>query len=109
MTKFKSFMFNIIAIAFHMAILYLLYISVHAILTDSHNNFRIDWPLGLLSGFIIGLVTLGGRYLFRFIDKEIYDHNDIVTILGYIYYCTVLNNRKWVYHSDLGYYLCIIT
>lgn len=109
MTKFKSFMFNIIAISFHILVLYLLYLSIHSILTDSKDNFRINWTLGIISGFIIGLVTIGGRYLFRFIDKEIYDQNNIVTFLGYIYYCTKLRNRKWIYHSDLGYYLCIIT
>ena len=109
MVKFKNFMFNVIAILFHIGIIYLLYLSVDAILTDSKDNFRINWALGIFSGFIIGVVLIGGRYFLRFLDKEIYDQNNIVTFLGYIYYCTELKNRKWVYHSDLGYYLCIIT
>lgn len=109
MVKFKNFMFNIFGIFLHTGIIYLLYIAIMGILTDFNGEFRIDWPHGILSGFLISLVLIGGRYLFRFIDKEIYSSKKLITILGYIYYFTSLKDRKWVYHSDLGYYLCIIT
>jgi hypothetical protein len=78
------------------------------ILTDFNGEFRIDWPRGIVSGLLISLVLVATN-LFRFIDKEIYSNNKLITILGYIYYFTSLKDRKWVYHSDLGYYLCIIT
>jgi hypothetical protein len=63
----------------------------------------------MMSVFIIGVVLIGGRYLFQFIDKEIHSNKNWITILGYIYYFRDLKDRKWIYHSDLGYYLCIIT
>lgn len=109
MVKFKNFMFNVFGVSFHIGVVYLLYLMIHAILTDVKGNFRIDWPSGMMSVFIIGLVLIGGRYLFQFIDKEIQSDKKCITILGYIYYFRELKDRKWIYHSDLGYYLCIIT
>lgn len=109
MVKFKNFMFNVFGISFHIGVVYLLYLAIHGILTDSKDNFRIDWPLGIMSVFLIFLVLVGGRYFFKFIDTEIYSNKKWITILGYIYYFRELKDRKWIYHSDLGYYLCIIT
>jgi len=109
MVKFKSFMFNVFGISFHFSVLYLLYLSIHGLLTDFKGNFRLDWPLGIMSVVLIFLVLVGGRYFFKFIDKEIYSQNRFISIFGYIYYFRELKDRKWVYHSDLGYYLCIIT
>lgn len=109
MVKFKNFMFNVFGISFHLGVLYLLYLSLHGLLTDFKGNFRLDWPLGIFSVCLIFLVIVGGRHLFRFIDKEIYSNKSWFTILGYIHYFRDLKDRKWVYHSDLGYYLCIIT
>jgi hypothetical protein len=109
MVKFKNFMFNVFGISFHIGVVYLLYLAIHGILTDSKDNFRIDWPLGIMSVFLIFLVLVGGRYFFKFIDREIYAQNKFITIFGYIYYFRELKDRKWIYHSDLGYYLCIIT
>ena len=78
--------------------MYILYLAIHGLLTDSKDNFRLNWPLGIISVFLIFLV-----------DKEIYSHNRFISIFGYIYYFRELKDRKWVYHSDLGYYLCVIT
>jgi hypothetical protein len=102
-------MFNVFGILFHIGVLYLLYLSIHGLLTDSKDNFRIDWALGIFSVCLIFLVLVGGRYFFKFIDTEIYSNKKWITILGYIYYFRELKDRKWIYHSDLGYYLCIIT
>jgi hypothetical protein len=102
-------MFNVFGISFHLGVVYLLYLMIHVILTDVKDNFRIDWPSGMMSVFIIGVVLIGGRYLFQFIDKEIFSNKSWITILGYIYYFRELKDRKWIYHSDLGYYLCVIT
>lgn len=109
MVKFKNFMFNVFGISLHIGVVYLLYLSLHGLLTDSKDNFRIDWALTIMSVFLIFFVIVGGRYFFKFIDKEIYSSKRFITIFGYIYYFKELKDRKWVYHSDLGYYLCIIT
>lgn len=109
MVKFKNFMFNVFGISLHLGVVYLLFLAIRGILTDVKDNFRIDWPSGMMSVFIIGVVLIGGRYLFQFIDKEIHSNKNWITILGYIYYFRDLKDRKWIYHSDLGYYLCIIT
>jgi hypothetical protein len=102
-------MFNVFGISFHFGVLYLLYLSIHGLLTDIKGNFRLDWPLGIFSVCLIFLVIVGGRYFFKFIDTEIYSNKKWITILGYIYYFRELKDRKWIYHSDLGYYLCVIT
>lgn len=109
MVKFKSFMFNVFGISFHIGVVYILYLAIHGLLTDSKGNFRLDWPLGIMSTLLIFLVLVGGRYFFKFIDREIYSQNRFISIFGYIYYFRELKDRKWVYHSDLGHYLCIIT
>jgi hypothetical protein len=102
-------MFNVFGISLHIGVVYLLYLTIHGILTDVKGNFRIDWPLGILCVFLIFFVLVVGRYFFKFIDREIYSQNKFITIFGYIYYFRELKDRKWIYHSDLGYYLCIIT
>ena len=109
MVKFKNFMFNVFGVSFHIGVIYLLYLVIKGILTDFKGNFRIDWALGIMCIFLIFLVIVGGRFLFKFIDKEIQSDKKCITILGYIYYFRELKDRKWIYHSDLGYYLCIIT
>lgn len=109
MVKFKNFMFNVFGVSFHIGVIYLLYLVIKGILTDFRGNFRIDWALGIMCTFLIFLVIVGGRFLFKFIDKEIQSDKKCITILGYIYYFRELKDRKWIYHSDLGYYLCIIT
>lgn len=109
MVKFKNFMFNVFGISFHFGVLYLLYLMIHGILTDFKGNFRLDWPLAIISSLIIFIVLVGGKHFFRFIDKEIYSNKKWITILGYIYYFRELKDRKWIYHSDLGYYLFIMT
>jgi hypothetical protein len=102
-------MFNVFGISFHIGVVYLLYLAIHGILTDFKGNFRIDWALGIMSVFLIFLVLVGGRYFFKFVDTEIYSNKKWITILGYIHYFRDLKDRKWIYHSDLGYYLCVIT
>ena len=109
MVKFKNFMFNVFGISFHLGVVYLLYLMLHNLLTDVKGNFRFDWVLCIMSAFLIFLVIVGGRYFFKFIDKEIYSNKKWITILGYIYYFRELKDKKWIYHSDLGHYLCIIT
>ena len=109
MVKFKNFVFNLSGVLLHVGVLYLLYLSIHGILTDSKGNFIIDWPLGIISTFIILFVIIGGYQFFKFIDKEFYRCEKSLTPFGYIYYFRNLKDRKWIYHSELGYYLFVIT
>ena len=62
MVKFKNFMFNVFGVSFHIGVIYLV---IKGILTDFKGNFRIDWALGIMCTFLIFLVIVGGRFLFK--------------------------------------------
>jgi len=109
MVKFKNFVFNLSGVLLHIGVLYLLYLGIHSMLTDDKGRFVINWFLGFFSLVVIGFVTIGGYHFFKFIDKDLYKTSNILTPFGYIHYFRNLKDRKWVYHSDLGYYLFIIT
>ena len=107
MVKFRNFMFNVFGISLHISVIALLYLLIHAVLTDYKGNFRINWQLGIMSVIITVVILIGSRLLFRTIDKAVEDDHECITILGYLYFRKL--KKKWIYHSDLGHYLCIIT
>jgi hypothetical protein len=100
-------MFNVFGISLHIFVIVLLYLLIHTILIDYKGNLRGDGGSIILSVTIGVIILIGSRLLFRTIDKAVEDDHECITILGYLYFRKL--KKKWIYHSDLGYYLCIIT
>lgn len=105
MVKFKNFMFNLFGVGLYLGILCLLiYIERNIFLMKTESN-----ALSIILMIVILLVSIGVRYFLSFIDKEIFSSQSYITILGYIFYHNNRRDRKWIFHSDLGYFLCVIT
>lgn len=105
MVKFRNFIFNLFGITFYLGFLSLLiYIEKNIFYMKTESSI-----LNIILMIVVLLASIGVRYLFSFIDKEIFSTKSYITILGYIFYHTKKRDRKWIFHSDLGYFLCVIT
>lgn len=105
MVKFKNFIFNLFGISFYLGFLSLLiYIEKNIFYMKTQSSV-----LNIILMILVLLVSIGVRYFLSFLDKEFYGVKNYITILGYIFYHTKRKDRKWIFHSDLGYFLCIIT
>ena len=105
MVKFKNFIFNLFGISFYLGFLTLLiYIEKNIFYMKTESS-----ALSIIIMIVVLLASIGVRYLLSFVDKEFHSMKSYITILGYIFYHTKRKDRKWIFHSDLGYFLCVIT